>query len=156
MAIRKKATARLTALCAGLMLAAAPAHAGPCSMEIEALTQALAGTGAGANLPATGAMPKAPSTAGTLPADPLETTVESPNFAGAEAMPKAPSTAGALPANPLEGPNVPDARVAPRSTAAAPREVAASLERAQELDQAGDEAACMAEIAKVKELIGIR
>jgi hypothetical protein len=155
-----KATARLTALCVGLMLAAAPAHAGPCSMEIEALTQALAGTGADANLPATGAMPKAPSTAGTLPANPLETTVESPNLAGADAMPKAPSTAGALPANPLastaEGPNVPDARVAPQSTAAATPEVAASLERAHQLDQAGDEAACMAEIAKVKELIGIR
>jgi len=149
-----------------LTLAAVPTYAGNCSMEIETLTQALGGAGASGGSPTAGAMPKAPSTAGTLPASPLATTTESTktegtNLAAGSAMPKAPSTAGDLPADPLasttEGTSPPDAGTIPESTStAAGGDATASLQRARELDQAGDEAACMAEVAKAKELIGIK
>lgn len=134
----------------GMLLAALPAYAGPCSTEIETLTQLLAGTGS--TLSSAAAMPKAPATAGTLPANPLE-PAQAPKVTGANTIPKAPSTTGSLPANPLagatQGTNVP-------GTPTDGGNAAASLERARELDAAGDEASCMVEIAKVKEMIGIQ
>jgi hypothetical protein len=147
-------------------LLALPAHAGPCSIEIETLMQALAGTGAGANSGASGtaALPKAPTSAGDLPANPL-VPGQAPKATGSDTIPKAPSTAGSLPANPLEattqGNAAADAGATPSNGSMADGsmaggDAAASLQRARELDQAGDEAGCMAEVAKAKELIGIQ
>jgi hypothetical protein len=142
-------------------LLALPAHAGPCSIEIETLMQALAGTGAGANSGASGtaALPKAPTSAGDLPANPL-VPGQAPKATGSDTIPKAPSTAGSLPANPLEattqGNAAADAGATPSNGSMAGGDAAASLQRARELDQAGDEAGCMAEVAKAKELIGIQ
>lgn len=137
----------------GVLLAALPAYAGPCSTEIETLTQVLAGTGTGSSLSSTAAMPKAPATAGTLPANPLE-PAQVPKVTGASTIPKAPSTTGSLPANPLasttEGAN------ALGAPGAADGDAAASLQHARELDAAGDEASCMAEVAKAKQMIGIQ
>ena len=124
----------------GLALSAMPAHAGPCSLEIETLAQALPGDGAH--------LPKAPSTSGHVPDNPLDTTIHGGNLATAEAMPKAPSTAGTLPANPLSSSS--DANGATEAGVSA----SASLQRARELDQAGDEVGCMNEIGKAKELLG--
>jgi hypothetical protein len=161
-----KTIALLAGASISLTLAAVPAYAGNCSIEIETLTQVLGGAGASGGVPTAGAMPKAPSTAGTLPASPLATTTESTKaestkLAEGGAMPKAPSTAGDLPANPLatttEGTSPPGAGTVPENmSTAAGGDATASLERARELDQAGDETSCMAEVAKAKELIGIK
>lgn len=133
-----------------ILLTALPAYAGPCSTEIETLTQLLAGTGTGSS---TAAMPKAPATAGTLPANPLE-PAQVPKVTGANTIPKAPSTTGSLPANPLaSGTEGANALGTPGVTDG---DAAVSLQHARELDQAGDEASCMAEIAKAKEMIGIK
>lgn len=143
------------------LLGALPAHAGPCSTEIETLTQALAsaGTGTGPAAPAVPTLPKAPATSGTLPANPLEPQ-QAPKLPDSSTVPKAPSTSGSLPANPLEptagaaGGKVADPGAMPQDGAAAGGgDVASALQRARELDQAGDEAGCMAEIAKAKDLI---
>jgi hypothetical protein len=145
----------------GVGLLAPPALAGPCSTEIETLTQALAAGGtatspdAGDHAPAATHLPKAPATSGSLPADPL-VPGQPPKVTGADNMPKAPSTAGTLPANPLDsasGDKVTDPGAMPGATAGE-GSAAASLQRARQLDQANDEAGCMAEIAKAKALIG--
>jgi hypothetical protein len=129
----------------GLLLTGASAHAGPCSTEIQTLTQTLANAGGGS-----AHMPKAPSTAGTLPADPFASNAASTKTVGAGEMPKAPESAGTLPANPLVSTEPGGAM----STATGNGDAAASLQRARELDQAGDEAGCMTEVSKAKELIG--
>jgi hypothetical protein len=141
------------------LLAALPAHAGPCSTEIETLTQALASAGTGPAAPATvPGIPKAPSTSGTLPADPLQPQ-QAPKLPDSHTMPKAPSTSGTLPPNPLEptanaaGSKVTDSGAMPQAGAAPGGEAAAALQRARDLDLAGDEAGCMDEIAKAKDLI---
>jgi hypothetical protein len=147
---------------AGLLATALPAHAGPCSTEIETLTQALAsaGTDTGSGTPAVPAMPKAPASAGTLPADPFEPQ-QAPKLPDSHTVPKAPSTSGSLPPNPLEptttaaaDSKVTDPGAMPQGEATAGGgDAASALQRARELDQAGDEAGCMAEIAKAKDLI---
>src|SRR5262245_17755353 len=139
------------------LLAALPAHAGPCATEIEMLTQALAsaGTDNGSGMPAKPSVPKAPATAGTLPADPT-VPGQAPKLPDSHSIPKAPSTSGSLPANPLEtsatGSKVTDPGAMPQDGSATNGEVVTALQRARELDQAGDEAGCMAEVAKAKDL----
>ena len=135
-----KLRAMLFATGVGLALSAIPAYAGPCTQEIETLAQAHPGAGA--------SLPKAPSSSGQMPNNPLDTTIHGGDLATAGAMPKAPATAGTLPANPLS--STPGANGATGTGDAA----AASLQRARELDQAGDEAGCMDEIAKAKQLLG--
>lgn len=154
----------------GLLALALPAQAGPCSGEIETLTQALttSGTGMGASpgvpaVPAAPHLPKAPDTSGTLPANPLEPG-QPPKAIGSNTIPKAPSTAGTLPPNPLESTDAskmmePGAMTGGSMAGGSMMgggEAQATLQRARELDQAGDEAGCMAEIAKAKNLIGIQ
>jgi hypothetical protein len=148
----------------GLLAAALPAYAGPCSTEIETLTQALtsASTDSSPGAPGTPAVPKAPASAGTPPADPLE-PIQPPKVTDSHTVPKAPSTSGSPPANPLEptaaasGSTVADAGAMPeggsQGGSVASDDAAAALQRARDLDQAGDEAGCMAEIVKAKELI---
>jgi hypothetical protein len=130
----------LFAIGVGLALSAMPAHAGPCSSEIESLAQAHPSSGAH--------LPKAPSTSGHVPENPLDTTIHGGNLATAGAIPKAPSTSGTLPANPLSSGSDANGATETGDTASA------SLQRARELDQAGDEAGCMNEIAKAKQLLG--
>jgi hypothetical protein len=130
----------LFATSVGLALSAMPAHAGPCSLEIETLAQAHPGAGAH--------LPKAPSTSGHVPDNPLDTTIHGGNLATAGAIPKAPSTAGTLPENPLSSSSGANGAIETDGT------LSASLQRARELDQAGDEAGCMNEIAKAKQLLG--
>lgn len=154
---------KLMAVSIGLgvgLLAAVPAQAGPCATEIETLTQALAGAGTD-TAPATSTvpgLPKAPASAGTLPADPLQPQ-QAPKLPDSHSMPKAPSTAGTLPANPLEPTTVGGAGKvtdpgAMRDSGAAPGgDAMAALDRARELDLAGDEAGCMTEVTKAKDLI---
>src|SRR5262245_40207178 len=77
----------------GFILAATPAYAGPCSLEIEAVAQALPSSSTH--------LPKAPSTSGQVPDNPMDTTIHGGDLATAGAMPKAPATAGTPPANPL-------------------------------------------------------
>jgi hypothetical protein len=142
-------------------LAALPAHAGPCTAEIDTLTQARAsaGTDSAPGVPATPKLPKAPATTGTLPADPLQ-PVQPPKVPGSDMVPKAPSTSGSLPPNPLEptaatGSKVTDPGAMPQDGAGGGG-AAAALQRARELDQAGDEAGCLAEVAKAKDLMVIQ
>ncbi len=139
------------------MLAAAPAYAGPCTMEIDTLTAALASAGTGGAPAAPAAvphLPKAPASSGTLPADPLQPQ-QPPKLPDSHSMPKAPSTAGTLPPNPLAptttatGAKVTD----PGAMPAQGGEAAAALQRARDLDLAGDEAGCMTEVGKAKDLI---
>lgn len=144
----------------GLLLVL-PAHAGPCTTEIETLTQALASAGTDTNpsAPATPGLPKAPSTSGTLPHDPLAPQ-QPPKLPDSQTIPKAPSTAGSLPPNPLEstataaGNKVTDPGAMPQDGGTGSGgEAVAALQRARELDLAGDEAGCMTEITKAKDLI---
>lgn len=141
----------------GLGLAGSPAQAGPCSLEIEQLTQIISTPGTdlpNSTSPGTtpqGAMPKSPTTAGTAPANPLD--VQASKTVGAGSIPKAPSTSGSLPANPLEGTSQAGATV---STTPDSGDAESALEHARALDMAGDETSCMSEVAKVKSLLGIQ
>ena len=135
------------------LLAASPASAGPCSGEIrtviETLTQAWASSHSAA--PSASHMPRAPASAGSPPANPLQ-PIQPPKISGAGTTPKAPSTAGALPPNPLEP--IGGGKPTDIGTMAG-GDAAVALQHAWELDHAGQEAACMAEIAKAKALLGI-
>ncbi len=135
---------------AGLVLAAAAASAGPCTTQIEDAAEAAiqhrrrngpdrhgAGTEAGGTIAETGelhppteTMNQAAEGKATSPADVLSQNQGAPTDADA-------ATAGEF------------------GTAAGVAEAGESLQRAQELDQAGDEAACMTEIGKAKTQLGI-
>lgn len=127
---------------AGLLLAAAAASAGTCSTEIEGLQKQLSGTDAGMGptgtiaetgklQPPTQAMNQAAEGKATSQQDVLSQNQGAPTDADAAASGQFGTAAGAADAS-------------------------EALQRATELDQAGDEAACMTEIGKAKARLGLQ
>ena len=126
----------------GLVLAAGAASAGPCSTEIDTLQKQLSSTDAGMGPTGTGEVAET----STLhpPTDTMNQATEgkaaSPDDVASQNQ-GAPTDAEA-------------AQAGEYGTSAAPIEAEASLERARQFDQAGDEAACMEEIDKMKTQLG--
>lgn len=135
---------------AGLVLAAAAASAGPCATQIADLQKRLSSTDAGMGPTGAGAGGAASGTIAET--GELHPPTEIMNQA---AEGKATSSQDVLSQN-QGAPTDADAATAGEfGTAAGVAEAGESLQRAQELDQAGDEAACMTEIGKAKTQLGI-
>lgn len=126
----------------GLVLAAGAASAGPCSTEIDTLQKQLSSTDAGMGPTGTGEVAET----GNLhpPTDTMNQATEG----------KAASPGDVAAQNTGEPTDAEAAQAGEYGTSAAPIEGEASLERARGFDQAGDEAACMDEINKVKTQLG--
>jgi hypothetical protein len=126
----------------GLVLAAGAASAGPCSIEIDTLQKQLSSTDAGMGPTGTGEVTET----GNLhpPTDTMNEAAEG----------KATSPGDVAAQNTGEPTDAEAAQSGEYGTSAAPIETEASLERARQFDQAGDEAACMEEINKVKTQFG--
>lgn len=120
----------------GLVFAAGAASAGPCSTEIDTLQKQLSSTDAG--MGPTGAGEVAETGSNLHP--PTETMNQATEGKAASSGDVAAQNQG----------QPTDAEAAQAGTYSTSAEADASLDRARELDQAGDEAACMDEINKVK------
>jgi hypothetical protein len=125
----------------GMVVAAGVASAGPCTAEIDNLQKQLSSSDAGMGPTGTGQVAET----GNLhpPTDTMNEAVEG----------KATSSEDVASQNQGEPT---DADAAQSGTSAAPIEAEGLLERARQLDQAGDEAACMDEINKAKIQLGIQ
>jgi hypothetical protein len=121
----------------GLALAGA-ASAGPCSTEIDSLQKQLSSSDAGMGPTGTGQI------AETNLHPPTETMNQATEGKAASSEDVAAQNQG----------QPTDADAAQAGASAAPAETDASLERARQFDQAGDEAACMDEVNKVKSQLG--
>lgn len=132
----KKLLVASTAL--GLTLAAGAASAGPCTTEIDTLQKQISSTDAGMGPTGTGQVAETGST--------LHPPTETMNQATEGKAASSEDVASQNQGKPT------DAEAAQAGAANAP--VDASLERARQFDQAGDEAACMDEINKVKSQLG--
>ena len=128
----------------GLVVAAGAASAGPCSTEIDSLQKQLSSTDAGMGPTGTGEVTEA----GKLH-PPTETMNEATEG-------KATSPGDVASQNTGEATDAEAAQVGEYGSSAAPIEAEASLERARQFDQAGNEAACMDEINKLKTQSGIQ
>lgn len=126
----------------GLVFAAGAASAGPCSTEIDTLQKQLSSTDAGMGPTGTGEVAET----GNLhpPTDTMNQATEG----------KATSSDDVASQNQGEPTDADAAQAGAAVTSAAPIEAEASLERARQFDQAGDEAACMDEIGKLKTQLG--
>lgn len=126
----------------GLVLAAGAASAGPCSTEIDTLQKQLSSTDAGMGPTGTGEVAET----GNLhpPTDTMNQATEG----------KAASSEDVANQNQGQPTDAEAAQSGEYGTSAAPVEAEASLERARQFDQAGDEAACMQEIDKMKTQLG--
>ena len=126
----------------GLVFATGAASAGPCSTEIDTLQKQLSSTDAGMGPTGTGEVAET----GNLhpPTDTMNEAAEG----------KATSPGDVASQNTGEPTDAEAAQSGEYGTSAAPVEAEASLERARQFDQAGDEPACMAEINKVKTQLG--
>ena len=126
----------------GLVLAAGAASAGPCSTEIDTLQKQLSSTDAGMGPTGTGEVTET----GKLhpPTGTMNEATEG----------KATSPGDVAAQNTGEPTDAEAAQSGEFGTSAAPIEAEASLERARQFDQAGDETACMEEINKVKTQLG--
>lgn len=126
----------------GMVLAASAASAGPCSTEIDTLQKQLSSTDAGMGPTGTGEVTET----GNLhpPTDTMNQATEG----------KATSPGDVAAQNMGEPTDAEAAQSGEYGTSAAPIEAEASLERARQFDQAGDETACMEEIGKVKTQLG--
>jgi hypothetical protein len=125
--------------CAGMALAAASASAGPCTTEIEALQKQLSSTDAGMGPTGTGNVAET--------GQKMHPPTESMNEA---AEGKATSPDDVASQNTGEATDSEAAQAGEFGSSAAPVEAEASLERARQFDKAGDQAACMNEVSKVK------
>ena len=127
---------------AALVFAAGAASAGPCSTEIDTLQKQLSSTDAGMGPTGTGEVAET----GTLhpPTDAMNEATEG----------KATSAGDVAAQNQGEPTDSEAAQAGEFGTSAAPIEAEASLERARQFDQAGDEAACMDEINTLKTQLG--
>lgn len=133
----------LLGLGAGLLVEAEAATAGACASEIESLEQALAGSDAGMGPgagtvtetgqlhPPTATMNEAAEGKATSPDDVLSQNQNAPTDSEA-------------------------AEAGQTGTASGAADATASLERARQLDQQGDETACMTEIGKAKSALGLQ
>ena len=126
----------------GLVLAAGAASAGPCSTEIDTLQKQLSSTDAGMGPTGTGQVAET----GNLhpPTDTMNQATEG----------KAASPGDVAAQNQGQPTDADAAQAGAYGTSAAPLETEASLERARQFDQVGDEAACMDEIGKLKTQLG--
>ncbi|HWA48951.1 MAG TPA: hypothetical protein VG742_11785 [Dongiaceae bacterium] len=149
-----KSTLFIVGLGAGLLLAAgSAAAAGVCTAEIENLEKTLATADAGMGPTGTGTGTDAVT--GVAPGAVQE---EHPptDVMNQAAEGKATSPDDVLQQNQGAPTDSDAAEAGQMSTAAGIDEATDSLQRAKELDQKGDEAACMAEIAKVKGALGLQ
>lgn len=129
----------------GLVLAAGAASAGPCSTEIDTLQKQLSSTDAG--MGPTGAGQVAETGSNLHP--PTETMNQATEGKAASSDDVASQNQG----QPTDA-ETEAAQAGEYGASAAPVEAEASLERARQFDQAGDEAACMDEVNKVKSQLG--
>jgi hypothetical protein len=136
------------------LLATASAEAGPCSEQISELQKTLASKDAGMG-------PVSPGTAETT----VPTTTNVPKAGGVAGTEATPAMSEALKGRAASPEDVrrqnlgqPTAAESGESGRAAPAsnlsEATASLQRARELDKAGNEAECMSVIQKAKSQIG--
>jgi hypothetical protein len=126
----------------GLVLAAGAASAGPCSTEIDTLQKQLSSTDAGMGPTGTGEVAET----GSKLHPPTETMNQATEG-------KAASSEDVASQNTGEPTDADAAQAGAYGTSAAAE---ASLERARQFDQIGDEAACMDEINKLKTQSGIQ
>jgi hypothetical protein len=134
--------------CAGVALAAASASAGPCTAEIEALQKQLSSTDAGMGPTGKGQVAET----GQEMHPPTETMNEATEGKAASSDDVASQNTGAA----TDSEAAEAAQAGEFGTSTAPVEAESSLERARQFDQAGDEAACMGEIAKAKSQLGVQ
>jgi hypothetical protein len=139
---------------AGCLLLAGSALAGPCSDEIATLNRQLGPTDAGMGPTGENAMqqssgnPASPSGAAQVPTHP-------PTGAMNEASQnKATSPQDVQQQNTGQGTAADTATGAAPATGEGSSTAAAALQRAQQLDQAGNEQACMEEVSKAKQALG--
>jgi hypothetical protein len=136
----------IAGLSAGLLFAAGSAAAGPCTAQIEELEKTLASTDAGMGPTGTDAI----TGTGTIEQHPPTDTMSQ------AAEGKATSPEDVLQQNQGEPTDSDAAEAGQTSTAAGIDDASGSLQRAKELDQKGDETACMAEIARAKGALGLQ
>jgi hypothetical protein len=157
-----KSTLFFVNLGAGFLLAAGPAAAGLCTAEIENLEKTLSTADAGMGPTGTGTDAGAGAVTGvapgTTPGTTSDTTQEHPPT---EAMNQAAQGKATSPEDVLQqnqgAPTDSDAAEAGQmSTAAGIDDATDSLQQAKELDQKGDEAACMEQIVKAKGALGLQ
>ena len=129
---------------AGLVLAVSAASAGTCSTEIDTLQKQLSSTDAGMGPTGTGEVAE---TGNLHP--PTETMNQATEGKAASSEDVASQNAG-------QPTDAEAAQSGEYGTSAAPIKAQASLERARQFDQAGDEAACMEEINKLKTQSGVQ
>jgi len=138
---------------AGCLLFAGAAMAGPCSGEIAALSQKLQNTDAGMGATGSTAMdqttgnPASPSGAAQVPTTPATGTMNQAS------QNKATSPQDVQNQNTGQGTTADTATGAAPMTSGGSSAAAASLQRAQQFDQAGNEQACMEEVGKAKTLL---
>ncbi len=128
---------------AGMVLAAAAASAGPCTTEIEALQKQMSSTDAGMGPTGSGQVAE---TGQELhpPTDAMNEAAEG----------KATSSEDVASQNTGQPTDSEAAQAGEFGTSPAPIEAETSLERARQFDMAGDEAACMDEVAKARSQLG--
>jgi hypothetical protein len=129
----------------GLVLAAGAASAGPCSTEIDTLQKQLSSSDAGMGPTGTGQVAET----GSKLHPPTETMNQATEGKAASSEDVASQNAG-------QPTDAEAAQTGESGASAAPIEAEASLERARQFDQIGDEAACMDEINKLKTQSGIQ
>ena len=139
---------------AGCLLLASSAIAGPCSDEIATLSQKLNHTDAGMGQTGTNAMnqttgnPVSPSGAAQVPTTPATGAMNEAS------QNKATSAEDVQKQNTGQGTAADTASGTAPATTGGSSAAAASLQHAQQLDQAGNETACMEEVTKAKQSLG--
>lgn len=135
---------------AGLALSAGAANAGVCTTEIDTLQKQLSSSDAGMGPTGTGT----PGSTGTVAeTGKLHPPTEAMNQA---AEGKATSPQDVLNQNQGAPTDAQASAAGDFGTAAGSAEAIESLERARQLDQTGDEAACMSEVGKAKTQLGVQ
>jgi hypothetical protein len=135
---------------AGLVLAAGAASAGTCTTEIDTLQKQLSRSDAGMGPTGTAA----PGATGTIAeTGELHPPTETMNQATEG---KAASSEDVVNQNQAAPTDSQASAAGQYGTAAGTADAIESLERARQLDQAGDEAACMNEVGKVKTQLGVQ
>jgi hypothetical protein len=148
----------ITALAVGVAFAIGSANAGPCTQQIEQLQKALSSKDAGAGPTAATPSTATGSTTGSETVTPKAGEVV-PGADATAAMNEATKGKAASPEDVVkqtEGePTTSEAaEAAQTSPAAGPTEAMASLERAKQFDQTGDEAQCMSAVEDAKQKLG--
>lgn len=141
---------------AGCLLLAGSAIAGPCSDEIAMLSKDISHTDAGMGATGENAMqqttgnPVSPSGAAQVPTHPPTGTMNEAS------QNKATSAQDVQQQNTGQGTTADTASGAAPTMQTGSSAAAASLQRAQQLDQAGNETACMEEVGKAKQQMGMQ